>query len=236
LGVLAVAACSRPAPQALGTLEFDRIGLPSPAAERIVAVAVHEGERVAAGQLLLKLDPTRTQAQLAAAQAQAQRARAALAELEAGPRAQDIAQARASLAAALAEARAARAYLDRLLPLQGRNYVAAADLDRARAAADNAAGKARAAQAAAGRQQRNRLEHVGFARAVGAGQHHRQRRHRDLGAAIAAEIGQAQPGERQKGPRIAGIGAVFEKGLPGCGRGQGIHRGMGATPLTPASA
>ncbi|WP_291210578.1 biotin/lipoyl-binding protein [Dokdonella sp.] len=148
LGVLAVAACSRPVPQALGTLEFDRIGLPSPAAERIVAVAVHEGERVAAGQLLLKLDPTRTQAQLAAAQAQAQRARAALAELEAGPRAQDIAQARASLAAALAEARAARAYLDRLLPLQGRNYVAAADLDRARAAADNAAGKARAAQAA----------------------------------------------------------------------------------------
>jgi len=141
-------ACAKPPPQALGTLEFDRIGMPSPAAERIVAIDVREGEAVVAGQVLLKLDPTRTQAQLASAQAQAQHARDALAELEHGPRPQDIAQARANLAAAQAEARAARAYYARLLPLKDKNYVAAADLDRARAAAGDGDGKVGAAKAA----------------------------------------------------------------------------------------
>ena len=41
LAALAVAGCSKPAPQVLGTLEWDRITLPSPAAERIVAIDVH---------------------------------------------------------------------------------------------------------------------------------------------------------------------------------------------------
>ena len=150
VGVLALgaAACSKAPPQALGTLEFDRITLPSPVAERLVAIDVPEGDQVTAGQALLKLDPTRTQAQLAGAAAQAQRARDALAELEAGPRSEDIAQARANLAAVESEAREARAYYARLLPLKGKNYVAAADLDRARAAAGNADGKVRAAKAA----------------------------------------------------------------------------------------
>lgn len=146
--IASLSACSKPTAQALGTLEFDRITLPAPAAERIVAIQAREGEQVSAGQPLLKLDPARTQAQLAAAQAQAQRARDALAELESGPRPQDIAQARANLAAAQAAAREARAYFDRLQPLKGKHYVAAADLDRARASADGAAGKVRAAQAA----------------------------------------------------------------------------------------
>ena len=147
-GLLALAACAKPPPQALGTLEFDRITMPSPVAERIVAIEAHEGEQVAAGQVLLKLDPAHTQAQLDAAQAQAQHARDALAELQHGPRSQDIAQARANLAAAQAEAREARAYYARLAPLKGKNYVAAADLDRARAAAGNADGKVKALQAA----------------------------------------------------------------------------------------
>src|SRR5690606_22434123 len=144
---LARVACAKPVPQALGTLEFDRITVPAPAAERIVAIDVREGDMVEAGQRLLQLDPARTRAQLVAAEAQAQRARDALAELEAGPRAEDIAQARANLAAVEADAREARAYRDRLLPLKDRNYVAAADLDRARAAADAADGKVRAAKA-----------------------------------------------------------------------------------------
>ena len=143
-----LAACAKEPPQALGTLEYDRITLPAPSAERIVAIDVREGERVEAGQSLLKLEPTRTQSELAAAEAQAAQRREVLAELEAGPRSEDIAQARANLASAEAEARAARAYLQRLLPLKDKNYVAAADLDRARAAAGNAAGKVRAAGAA----------------------------------------------------------------------------------------
>lgn len=149
LSVLFVlAACSPAPPQALGTLEFDRITLPAPAAERVVAIDVREGERVAIGQSLLQLDPAHTRAELAAAQAQARQQRELLAELETGPRREDIDKARANLAAAQAQAREARAYYARLAPLKGNGYVAAADLDRARATAGNADGQAAAAQAA----------------------------------------------------------------------------------------
>jgi HlyD family secretion protein len=148
LAVAGLAACSKQPPQALGTLEYDRITLPAPAAERIVAIQVREGEQVAAGQPLLQLDPAHTRSELAAAQAQVRQQHEVLAELETGPRVEDIDRARANLAAAQAQAREARAYYDRLAPLKGQGYVAAADLDRARAAAGNAAGQVAAAQAA----------------------------------------------------------------------------------------
>lgn len=148
LAVAGLVACSKPPPQALGTLEYDRITLPAPAAERVVAIDVREGERVKAGQALLQLDPTHTQSELAAAEAQAQQQREVLAELQAGPRGEDIERARANLAAVQAQAREARAYYDRLAPLKGKGYVAAADLDRARAAAGNAEGQVAASRAA----------------------------------------------------------------------------------------
>ena len=48
--VMLLAACSEPAQQALGTLEYDRITLPAPAAERIVEKVIerveNEGFRV----------------------------------------------------------------------------------------------------------------------------------------------------------------------------------------------
>ena len=69
LMVAGLGACSRDVPQALGSLEFDRITLPAPAAERIVAIEVREGDRVAAGQVLLRLEATRTQSTTAASQA-----------------------------------------------------------------------------------------------------------------------------------------------------------------------
>jgi HlyD family secretion protein len=86
-----LAACHPAPPEALGTLEWDRITVPAPAAETIVAVAVVEGQHVPAGAPLLQLDATRTAAQLAALQAQSQRAGQALEELEHGPRVEDIA-------------------------------------------------------------------------------------------------------------------------------------------------
>lgn len=140
--------CAKKPPQALGTLEYDRITMPAPVAERIVAIEVREGEQVKAGQALMQLDPTHTQSELAAAEAQARQQSGVLAELENGPRNEDIDKARASLRAAQAQAREARAYYNRLLPLQGKDYVAAADLDRARAAAGDADGQVAAAQAA----------------------------------------------------------------------------------------
>lgn len=145
--LVALAGCSAEAPQALGTLEYDRITLPAPAAERIVAIDVREGEQVAAGARLLTLERTRTAAQTRATRAEAQRQREALSELEAGARSEDIAQARANLSAAQAQASDARAYHARLQPLGRRQLVAAADVDRARAAAGNAAAQVRAAEA-----------------------------------------------------------------------------------------
>ena len=139
-----LAGCGTPPPQALGTLEYDRIALPAPAAERIVRIEVREGQAVAAGDRLLQLDDTRTRAQFDALQAQARQSREALSELEAGPRGEAIAQARATLAAAEAQARDARAYFARLEPLGRQRLVAAADVDRARASANSADARARA--------------------------------------------------------------------------------------------
>ncbi len=145
---MSIAGCAKAPPQVLGTLEWDRITLPAPVAEKIVRIDVREGQQVAAGALLLQLELTRMQSQLAAAQAQAQQSRDALAELQAGPRSEQIAQARATLAALQAQAADTRAYYERLRPLGQRKLVAAADVDRARAAAGNADGQVRAAQAA----------------------------------------------------------------------------------------
>ena len=144
----AVAACRHDAPQALGTLEYDRVALPAPVAERIVSIEVREGQQVAAGTRLLTLERVRSQAQAEAAQAEAQRQGEALQELEAGPRGERIAQARASLSAAQATARDAGAYYARLRPLGRRQLVAAADVDRARAASSSADAQVRQAQAA----------------------------------------------------------------------------------------
>lgn len=148
LVVLALAGCAQAPPQALGTLEYDRVTLPSPAAERIVAVTVREGERVHAGQVLLRLEATRTLATTEAARAQVRQQRAALTELEAGPRIEAIAQSRAQLAAAQAQARDSQAYFARLQPLGRRQLVAAADVDRARAAAGNAQAQVESAREA----------------------------------------------------------------------------------------
>ena len=145
---LGLSACKDSTPQVLGTLEWDRITLPAPVAEKIVRIDVREGQQVAAGAPLLQLEPVRTQSQLAAVQAQAQQSREALSELEAGPRSEDIAQARANVTAAQAQAVDARAYYNRLQPLGRQKLVAAADVDRARAAAGNAEAQVRAAQAA----------------------------------------------------------------------------------------
>jgi len=144
----ALAGCHQQPAQALGTLEYDRITLPAPSAERIVAIDVHEGEHVRAGQRLLRLEATRMQSTAQAGQAEVQRQRGALAELEAGPRREAIAQARARVTAAQAQARDARAYYARLQPLGRRQLVAAADVDRARAAAGNADAQVQAAGAA----------------------------------------------------------------------------------------
>ncbi len=143
----ALAGCADDAPQVLGTLEYDRISLPAPSAERIVSVDVREGDTVKAGATLLTLERTRIAAQTDVAVAQAQQQRDSLAELEAGSRDEQIAQARAQVVGAQAQARDARAYFARVQPLGQRKLIAAVDVDRAKAAADSADAQVRAAQA-----------------------------------------------------------------------------------------
>ncbi len=145
---LALLACGHEAPQALGTLEWDRITLPSPAAEKITSIEVREGQRVKAGELLLRLEDTHTQSELAAAQAQARQGSAALAELKAGPRSEDIAQARASVISAQAQAVEARANYNRVQSLVTQKLVPDADGDRARAASESADAQLRGTQQA----------------------------------------------------------------------------------------
>lgn len=148
LAATLLAACAKHEPQALGTLEWDRVTLPAPAAEKIVRIDVREGQRIKAGTRVLQLELDRTRSQLNAAQAQARQSADALAELEAGPRSETIAQARANLAAAQAQQRDASAYYARVQPLGRRQLIAAAEVDRARAAAGNAQAQVGVAQAA----------------------------------------------------------------------------------------
>ena len=145
--VASLGACRDDTPQALGTLEYDRITLPAPAAERIVSIDVREGQRVKAGQSLLRLELDRTRSAAEASRMQAAAQRATLEELEAGPRAETIRSARAELAAAQASASEARSYYKRVKPLGAQQLLAASDVERARASADNAEANVRALQA-----------------------------------------------------------------------------------------
>ena len=147
-GLALLVGCQPEPESALGTLEWDRIALPAPAAERIVATPVQEGQRVSAGQTLLQLDDRRTRAQLSAANQEVQRRQAALDELEQGPRREEIERARASLSAARAEARDADDNYRRLSALGGQNYVSQAEIDSAKAAADAASAQVTSAEEA----------------------------------------------------------------------------------------
>lgn len=84
----------------LGPLQSAKLGFPS--AGRVREVAVSVGDVVEAGDLLIALDDAAAQASVAQAQAALARANANLAELQAGPRPQQIAAAQARLDAAQA--------------------------------------------------------------------------------------------------------------------------------------
>jgi len=117
-----------------GNVDIRQVALAFNASERIVELGPHEGDEVAAGQVLGRLD-TRTPAlKLQQADAQAEMAAQALQRLRAGSRPEEVAQANANLAAAQADADQAGAQLRRLQDVgaatQGRG-VSRLDLDTA---------------------------------------------------------------------------------------------------------
>lgn len=144
-----VTSCSRDAgpPPLLGTLEWDRIAVQAEAAEPVIGIAVHEGDVVSAGQLLLQLDPRRTQAQLAQADAELRRARAAQSELQHGTRSETLAAARADLARVEATRNDAQRERERAAELRRKGLVAQAELDRRDTALKSARAEVAASQA-----------------------------------------------------------------------------------------
>lgn len=130
-GLLLLAACSKDSPQALGTLEWDRITLPATASEPILAIAVREGQTVKAGDPLLRLDPAHAQAKLQLAEQDAERAAQALNALRNGARTENRQEAQARVAAAEAVARNADQQLARTRSLVQKQLLPAAQLDQA---------------------------------------------------------------------------------------------------------
>ncbi|HEV8582447.1 MAG TPA: HlyD family efflux transporter periplasmic adaptor subunit [Thermoanaerobaculia bacterium] len=85
---------------ASGTVEATETQLGFQATGRILEIAVREGDRVRAGQVVARLDPSEAESRRAQAAGQVEAARALVAELERGTRSEEIAQGRAGLAAA----------------------------------------------------------------------------------------------------------------------------------------
>lgn len=129
---LAVAGCDNGSPLPLvGTLERERVVLSAPVSERIVEISVDEGDTIAAGTLVARLDSKAARERLAAAEAEADRLAARLAELEAGPRAQELRAARARLAGDRETLRLAERTLERLRRLAAKELASPSDVDDA---------------------------------------------------------------------------------------------------------
>ncbi|MFZ5756078.1 MAG: HlyD family secretion protein [Pseudomonadota bacterium] len=144
---LVLAACGGDSAQLPGTVEWDRVAVLAESAEPVVAVLVHEGDRVQAGQPLLTLDSRRTEAQLAMARAERDAAAARLLQLRNGTRIETVTAARADLERAQTEADNAVLERRRQEDLRVQNLVAQSALDRTVAAERSALAQVKAARA-----------------------------------------------------------------------------------------
>jgi HlyD family secretion protein len=121
-----------------GTLERDRLELVSESRERIIEIAVTEGDHVAAGTLLLRQEAGTMQPRLDQARAAVTEAERRLADLVEGPRRREIDEARASLVGAESTLVTARREFERVDSLVQRGLLSASELDQARAQRDAA--------------------------------------------------------------------------------------------------
>jgi HlyD family secretion protein len=117
----------------LGTLEWDRIELTAEAAEPVIALDAKEGDAVAAGQPILRLDDRRAKAEAAALEAEIARLEATLSEQRAGPRREQILEAEARVQRAQSVRLNAEQDLTRARLMREKQMMAASDLDRAQA-------------------------------------------------------------------------------------------------------
>lgn len=155
-----------------GNIEVDDAEASFRLAGRMAERLVSEGQSVEAGQVIARLDTAELEQLAAASAADASAAAAALAELEAGSRPEDIAQAEAAarqaesrlaeltagsrpqeiqaaesaLAAARADATRATTEMERYRMLRGEGVISAQAFDAAKTAADGGQARARAAE------------------------------------------------------------------------------------------
>jgi HlyD family secretion protein len=119
---------------ASGTVEATESDLGFQVGGRIVALTVQEGDRVAAGQELARLDVTELQARREAAEAQLEGAQAVLSELQAGARPEELRQARAAESAARERLEDAARMLERTRALEAGGAISREALEQARTA------------------------------------------------------------------------------------------------------
>ncbi len=104
--------------------------------ERIARVLVEEGDRVAAGQVLARLQTHRLEAQIREAEAQIAAQKEVVKRFEVGTRWQEIEQARAEVSAAKAKVRNNRQNFERIKKTSGAGATSEQALDNARAQLD----------------------------------------------------------------------------------------------------
>ena len=121
---------------ASGTVEATDADLGFNAPGRLAEIRVREGDEVEAGVVLARLDAGELEARKAAAEAQAEAARAALAELEAGARSEEVAQARAALRGAEQQLEDARRDRDRARNLFDGGAISREAMDKAETRAE----------------------------------------------------------------------------------------------------
>jgi HlyD family secretion protein len=119
-----------------GNVDLRQVSLAFNGSERIARLAVEEGDRVKAGQVLGELDIKTLQLRADQARAQIGVTLQALQRLQAGSRAEEVGQARAQVAAAEADARLAQQQVERLQSIgqsTGGRGVSQQDMDAAQA-------------------------------------------------------------------------------------------------------
>jgi len=121
-----------------GTLERDRLELVAESNEQIVDIPVKEGDRVAAGTVVLRQEAGTMQPRLDQARASVDEAGRRLAELQSGPRQREIEEARAALAGAESALETETREYARVRSLVERKLVSATSLDQAQARRDAA--------------------------------------------------------------------------------------------------
>ncbi|HEY7472817.1 MAG TPA: HlyD family efflux transporter periplasmic adaptor subunit [Gemmatimonadota bacterium] len=128
--------------EASGTVEASETDLGFQVPGTVEAIAVDEGDRVAAGDTLARLDAAAIESHVAAARAALAAARARLAELEHGFRPQEIVQARAGAEAASERFEEARLDAERARALYAGEAISRRELERAEAVLATARGDA----------------------------------------------------------------------------------------------